>query len=111
VPYLLKLLPMRPIESPYIVWLDNLFSSTKLFSFLRKEGFGATGTARTNSGICLEFVQKKRLDKAKDIEPWGKLYSAPTIGNDVVQFAWKDNGLVLFLSTTRFRLSYLASSE
>jgi Transposase IS4 len=70
------------------------------FSTRRKEGFGATGTARTNSGIWKELVIKKRLDQAKDIEPWGKLYSALNIGNDVVQFAWKDNALVLFLSTT-----------
>jgi hypothetical protein len=100
VPFLLRLLPKQPPEAPYVVWLDNLFSSTKLFEYLRKEGIGATGTARANSGIYTEFVQKKKLDKAKDLEPWGTLYSAPTIGNDIMQFAWKDNALVLFLSTT-----------
>jgi Transposase IS4 len=98
--YLLQLLTKRPIESPYVVWLDNLFSSTKLFEFLRKEGFGATGTARTNSGIYSGFVEKKKLDKAKDLEPWGKLYTEPTVSNNMIQYAWKDNALVLFLSTT-----------
>jgi hypothetical protein len=28
------------------------------------------------------------------------LYSKPTISNDINQLAWKDNALVLFLSTT-----------
>ncbi len=64
VPYLLQLLPKRPLDSPYIVWLDNLFSSTKLFGYLRQLGFGATGTARTNSGITVSaptLLPKSRL--------------------------------------------------
>jgi hypothetical protein len=64
-----------------------LYSSTKLFGFLRQEGFRATGTARINSGIYTRFVEKKKVDKAKDIEPWGKLYSAPTVGNNIMQYA------------------------
>jgi hypothetical protein len=100
VPYLLQLLPKRPKESPYVVWLDNLFSSTKLFEYLQELGFGATGTARINSGICADFVAKKQADAKKDEIPWGTLYSEPTISNKVVQSAWKDNALVLFLSTT-----------
>jgi hypothetical protein len=62
VPYLLGLLLKRPQESLYIVWLDNLFSSTKLFGYLRQIGYGATGTARTNSGICAEFIGRKQTD-------------------------------------------------
>jgi Transposase IS4 len=100
VPHLLELLPKRPPDSPYIVWLDNLFSSTKLFGYLRQQGFGATGTARSNSGICADFATKKQADQKKDNIPWGTLYSEPTIGNDINQLAWKDNALVLFLSTT-----------
>jgi hypothetical protein len=100
VPYLLQLLPKRPSDSPYIVWLDNLFSSTKLLGYLRQLGFGATGTARTNSGICADFVAKKQADRKKDDIPWGTLFSEPTISNDIIQCAWKDNALVLFLSTT-----------
>jgi hypothetical protein len=34
VPYLLELLPKRPRDLLYIVWLNNLFSSTKLFDYL-----------------------------------------------------------------------------
>ncbi len=63
-------------------------------------GYGCTATACTNSGICKEFVTKKQLDKKADIEPWGILYQAPTIDNTILQSAWKDNALVLFLSTT-----------
>ncbi len=87
VSYLLRLLPKQPRESLYIVWLDNLFSSTKLFGYLHKLGYGATSTACTNSGICAKFVSQKQADKKKDNIPWGTLYSAPTISNDVNQFA------------------------
>jgi hypothetical protein len=66
VPYLLELLPKRLRDSPYIVWLDNLFSSTKLFDYLQDQGYGATGTARVNSGICADFVSKKQADQKKD---------------------------------------------
>jgi hypothetical protein len=60
--HLLKLLPKRPLDLLYIVWLDNLFSSTKLFGYLQDQGYGATGTARTNSGVCADFVAKKQAD-------------------------------------------------
>jgi len=69
VPYLLQRLPKRPPESLYVVWLDNLFSSTKLFQYLRDLGFGATRTARTTSGICAEFAAKKAADAKKDTIP------------------------------------------
>jgi hypothetical protein len=77
-----------------------LFSSTKLFEYLRDQGYGATGTARINSGICADFVAKKQVDQKKDNIPWGTLFSEPTLSNQVAQSAWKDNALVLFLSTT-----------
>jgi hypothetical protein len=84
----------------YCVWLDNLFVSTTLLSYLRKLGYGAAGTARTNSGICQEFVAKKKAEQSNQyISRWGELWQAPTIDNLVLQTAWKDNNLVLFLST------------
>ena len=100
MPHLLGLLQKQTTESPYIVWLDNLFSSTKLFRYLHQLGYGATSTARTNSGIYAEFVNRKQVDKKKDDISWGTLYSAPTADNNINQHAWKDNALVLFLSTT-----------
>lgn len=100
VPHLLDLLPKRPRSSPYIVWLDNLFSSTKLFEHLRDRGYGATGTPRINSGICADLVAKKQVNQREDNIPWGTLFSELTLSNQVTQSAWKDNVLVLFLSTT-----------
>ena len=52
VVYLIQLL----LELGYHVFLDNLFSSPKLFIVLRKIGNSALGTARINSGIFHELV-------------------------------------------------------
>jgi hypothetical protein len=91
--------PTRP-SFHYCVWLNNLFVSTTLLSYLRKLGYGAVGTARTNSGICKEFVAKKKAEQSNQkISKWGDLWQAPTIDNLVLQTAWKDNNLVLFMST------------
>ncbi|KJZ69679.1 hypothetical protein HIM_10926 [Hirsutella minnesotensis 3608] len=96
VPALIKLLP----EQPYHVFLDNLFSSPNLFVALRRRGVGATGTARTNSGIDKELVQWKADDSKGKLQwPWGKLQAYPTPDNLINQIAWKDNALVLMLST------------
>jgi hypothetical protein len=63
---LLQRLPKPPIGPTfrYCVWLDNLFVSTTLLSYLRKLGYGAAGTARTNSGICKDFVAKKKAEQS-----------------------------------------------
>jgi hypothetical protein len=60
--FLLDLLPKVP-SFPYMVYLDNLFTSTKLLRLLRERGYGAVGTCRTNSGICTTFVDQKNKDK------------------------------------------------
>jgi hypothetical protein len=74
--------------------------STTLLSYLCKLGYSAAGTARTNSEICQEFVAKKKAEQSNQyISRWGELWQAPTIDNLVLQTAWKDNNLVLFLST------------
>jgi hypothetical protein len=98
VPFLLNLLPKRP-GLRYVVWLDNLFSSTKLFNYLRDLDYGAVGTCRTDSGICKDFVNKKAQDKKVDKIPWGTLEQAPTADSHIMQTAWKDNALVLLMST------------
>lgn len=46
-------------KQPYCVWLDNLFVSNNLLHYLRQNGYGAAGTARTNSGVAQELVKKK----------------------------------------------------
>ncbi|KJZ77974.1 hypothetical protein HIM_02611 [Hirsutella minnesotensis 3608] len=96
VPALIKLLP----EQPYHVFLDNLFSSPNLFVALRQRGIGATGTVRTNAGIDKRLIQLKADDSKGRLQwPWGMLEAYPTPDNLVNQIAWKDNALVLMLST------------
>ena len=83
VAHLLGLLP----TGRYIVYLDNLFTSLPLLKYLRSRGWGATGTARTNSGILKEYVDLKAADKRSDQIPWGTLYHAPIDDNLVNQIA------------------------
>ncbi|KAM6513835.1 hypothetical protein FALCPG4_18873 [Fusarium falciforme] len=87
-------------EATYHVFVDNLFSSSPLFRNLRSHGFGATGTARTNSGINQELVDDKNNDgKVKKMYEFNTVKAIPTPDNQVNQIAWKDNKLVLFLTT------------
>ncbi|EGU75036.1 hypothetical protein FOXB_14453, partial [Fusarium oxysporum f. sp. conglutinans Fo5176] len=84
----------------YHVFLDNLFSSPNLFRRLRQLGHGATGTARQNCGFHEPLVKLKKVDNtaAADLE-FNYLTAVPTKDNLVNQTIWKDNALVLFLST------------
>ena len=36
------------LQKTHMIWLDNLFTSAKLLSQLRKDGYGAAGTVRTS---------------------------------------------------------------
>ncbi|KAJ0125798.1 Uncharacterized protein HZ326_31099 [Fusarium oxysporum f. sp. albedinis] len=93
---LINLLPI----STYHVFVDNLFSSPDLFRSLRQHGHGATGTARSNCGIYNGLVEAKKADKAgKSGFQFNEIKVIPTADNQVNQVAWKDNALVLFLST------------
>jgi hypothetical protein len=99
---LLKTLPDPPIgpSLQYCVWLDNLFSSTTLFTYLRSLGYGATGICKINSGISKSFVSIKKTEQANpNLTPWGTIRQEPTMDNQVLQTAWKDNNIVLMLST------------
>ncbi|RKK30578.1 hypothetical protein BFJ66_g16247 [Fusarium oxysporum f. sp. cepae] len=93
---LVNLLP----TSTYHVFLDNLFSSCDLFRRLRQRGHGATGTARKNCGIYKPLVKLKAIDNtaAGSLE-FNVVKAIPTADNKVNQIAWKDNALVLFLTT------------
>ena len=64
VTHLLGLLP----KAAYYVFLNNLFSSPKLFIILRESGIGASGIARINSGIFKELIEEKNY---LDHKPWG----------------------------------------
>ncbi|EXL65810.1 hypothetical protein FOPG_17984 [Fusarium oxysporum f. sp. conglutinans race 2 54008] len=84
----------------YRVFLDKLFSSSSLFRRLRQLGHGATGTARRNCGLYRLLVKLKAGDNtAAGSIPFNCLKAIPTADNLVNQIAWKDNALVLFLST------------
>ncbi|EXA31550.1 hypothetical protein FOVG_17171 [Fusarium oxysporum f. sp. pisi HDV247] len=94
--HLVNMLP----KQTYHVFMDNLFSSPNLFRALREAGHRATGTARPNCGITKELKLAKGKDKAGASGfKYNEVKSIPTIDGLVVQIAWKDNSLVLFLST------------
>lgn len=86
-------------EGRYHVYLDNLFTSTKLLELLRSKGFAATSTYRTTSGVLLELVELKKKDKGKGEIPWGTLYAIPIETNRVNQIRWKDNTFALTITT------------
>jgi hypothetical protein len=72
-------------KSAYHVFVDNLFSSTPLFRNLRKQGYGATGTARANSGIHEELVRDKNDDgKVKKMYEFNAVKVIPTPDNQVL---------------------------
>ena len=72
-------------EATYHVFVDNLFSSSPLFRNLRSHGFGATGTARTNSGINQELVDDKNNDgKVKKMYEFNTVKAIPTPDNQVL---------------------------
>ncbi|KZL88175.1 hypothetical protein CI238_13549, partial [Colletotrichum incanum] len=90
---LISLLP----AATYHVFLDNLFASIRLFRTLRNQQVGASGTCRKDSGIDEILVAEKETE-GRGI-PWGEVHCIPTLDGEVNQFTWKDNALVLFLST------------
>lgn len=47
-----------------MVWLDNLFTQTRLFSVLREKGIGAAGTVRTTK-IRREEEEESHRTKAQ----------------------------------------------
>ncbi|KAI6751881.1 hypothetical protein HG531_006577 [Fusarium graminearum] len=87
---------------------NNLFSSPHLFRHLRTLGIGATGTARPNCGITTTMKQIKETGKAPDGSTlkYNKVVFIPTEDNKVIQIAWKDSTIVLFLSTVHSRASH-----
>ena len=109
-----------PNDNRCIVWLDNLFPSVRLCEAAKQRGFGVAGTVRTTksqretieetSGL---IQQKKQVEKNSGLAPeisalktlhanqleWGTLYGHVSKGNDVLQLAWKDQNVVLFMTT------------
>ena len=104
----------------HIIWLDNLFTSARLLTQLQEEGFGATGTVRTsttrredleatngtqaqraltesNRGLDSRLLDlRNKWNTAID---WGKLYGYLSDDKRVLELAWKDQNVVLFMTT------------
>ena len=104
----------------HIIWTDNLFTSVRFCSKLGELGFGAAGTVRTTKTKREEQeekdgikAQKNKKEKNRDLDPsladlklkhgafieWGKLYGATSSDGTVLEFAWKDQQVVLFMTT------------
>jgi hypothetical protein len=90
-----RLLP-KILNSHYILYLDNYFTSIPLFSILRKENIGAAGTTRasgTDFPALLIVVHKNWPSKLE----WGTTIA--DIVDNVLCIGWQDNNFVLGLST------------
>ncbi|KAJ3454132.1 hypothetical protein MRS44_018026 [Fusarium solani] len=97
VPALVNLLPQ---DHHYHVFFDNLFNSPNLLRVLRISGHAGTGTARVNSGIYRPIRQLKKDDtNGARLLRFNEVVAVPTDDNLVNQIAWKDNALVLFMTT------------
>ena len=104
----------------YIIWLDNLFTSARLLTQLDKEGFRAIGTIRTSTTRredleATDGTQAQRIstEPSRGMDPrlldlrnkwnagidWGKLYSYLSKDKRVLELAWKDQNVVLFMTT------------
>ena len=96
----------------HTVWLDNLFTSVKLLQELRRLRIGGAGTIRTTKTKREELDEKKESKKEQidrqltDLKllyqnqiPWGTLYTRLSEDETVMEFAWKDANMVLFMST------------
>ena len=107
----------------HIIWMDNLFTTASLLAKLKEYGFGAAGTVRTTKTTREEIeeksgtaAQRQRLttkDVNRGLDPrlsdlknvyqkqleWGRLYTSVSKDEEVLEFAWKDQNVVLFMST------------
>ena len=104
----------------HVIWLDNLFTSARLLLQLDHEGFGAAGTVRTTTTSREEMeakegsqAQRQYREPNRGLAPqlaelrthwnpnldWGQLYGSLSDDGKVMQFAWKDQNVVLFMST------------
>src|SRR5256885_14256147 len=87
------------------IYMDNFFTSAKLFSKLREMGIGACGTARSNSvGMppVLKALAASTLGQSEEYG-WNHIASVGTQPTPdapgVHAFAWLDNAWVLGMTT------------
>src|SRR5437762_8518156 len=61
---------------PFIIFMDNFFSSVDLFAQLRRMGISACGITRhTRRDVPAEFKRLKMLKLGKEGKGWGYIWS------------------------------------
>ena len=119
---ILDLVSQEDIAKDYshIVWLDNLFTSARLLAQLDDEGFESAGTVRITKTRREELEAKEGTKAQREqqepnrgldqglaelktkwnaVLEWGKLYGRLLSDKRVMEFTWKDQNVVLFMST------------
>ncbi|EDN05081.1 predicted protein [Histoplasma mississippiense (nom. inval.)] len=87
----------------YSIYMDNYFTSVALFHYLRKQGIGACGTTRpANLPPLLQELKNSGLSAHI---PFNTLCILPQ--NEVLCLGWKDNNIVLLLSTIHMPDSFV----
>jgi len=86
----------------YKVFLNNLFTNHKLLLYLWKRNYKIINTAHSNFKIYKKIVQLKIQDKKQDKILWKKFKMIIIFDNQIMQFIWKDNSIILFQSTMFF---------
>ena len=105
VAYLASQLPLGPLN--YHLFLDNLFTSEALCSYLYQVGIGCTGTARVKSGIHQDLLNFKKKPP-KDIS-WGDRQTRVNATGKMLSVAWVDHEPVLFLTNASEALPQVQS--
>jgi len=88
------LVEQLPKTQGFNIYMDNFFSNIPLFKYLRSKGFGACGTARTNSA---QFPEELKLGEGKEKLNWD--LKLGVVVEDVLAFLWVDNKAVTMLTT------------
>lgn len=82
----------------YTIFMDNYFSSIKLFKLLREQELGAVRTVRSNSeGFPKELALRYKANNL----PWDTIVTAVCAGGLVNGMTWIDNDAVQMLSTVQ----------
>ena len=82
----------------YYIFFDNWYTSARLADFLRRRGFGCTGTA-TKDQVTPSIKFDGQKPKHSAANPKGTLRYAHRRDNLVHQYAWMDTGACYFMDT------------
>ncbi|KAG5294794.1 hypothetical protein I7I48_11463 [Histoplasma ohiense] len=87
----------------YSIYMDNYFTSIALFHYLRKQGIGACGTTRPAN--LPPLLQELKSSGLSTHILFNTLCIIPQ--NEVLCLGWKDNNIVLLLSTIHLPDSFV----